>query len=144
MATSRKIFLDSSMFTSFIDRTHLNHQKTGAILEFLARQDYQVFTSSITIYQSFNLLERDLGSHISHEFLKAILDSSIKILYISESDLLFAHRVLKSSMRPELSFAEILIARLMEKHGIPSILTYGYWHNVSGTSVSNLINTVLI
>lgn len=142
MATSRKIFLDSSIFLSFIDRTHLNHQKTVAILELLASQNYQLYTSDLAVFQSFNLIERDLGFRVSQEFLKAILDSTIKILYAAEQDLLFAFRFFKTATR-KASLTEVITARLMEKHGIVSILTFDYWHNIAGTAVSNLISSPL-
>lgn len=143
MAVSHKIFLDSSIFLSFIDRTHFHHQKTVNLLAFLAKQDYQVYTSSLVVYQSFSLIERDLGLSLSQDFLRAILDSAINILYISESEFLFAFRFLKTTAQRPLSLIEITTARLMEKHGITHILTFDYWHNIAGTTVSNLVNTEL-
>lgn len=142
MAVSKKIFLDSSIFLSFVDRTHLNHQKAVAILEHLADQNYQLFTSDLVVFQSFNLIERDLGFAVAQGFLKAVLDSSIKILYVTEQELLFAFRFLKTAAR-RASLVEVVTARLMEKHGISSILTFDFWHNISGIAVSNLISSPL-
>lgn len=136
---SKKIFLDCSFFISFIDRSDLNHQKTVAIFELMAKQNYQLYTSSFLIYQTFNKIERDMGVQIALEFLQAILDSAIKILYTTESELLFAYRFFKNAPHKRVNILELITTRLMEKNGINHILTYDYWLNVSTTSVSNFI-----
>ena len=68
-----------------------------------------------------------------------MLDSAIKILYPSESELLFAYRFFKTALQKQLSVIEVVNARLMEKHGISNVLTFDYWRNVSGTTISELI-----
>lgn len=140
-ALSHKVFLDTSTFISLIDRTHLHHQKTVALFELLARQGYTLYTSSLVVFQAFSQMERELGSAISLDFLQAILDSSIKVIYASESELLFAYRFFKNSTQRQLSLVELVNARIMEKNGITNILTYDYWHNIAGTIVSNLMSS---
>jgi predicted nucleic acid-binding protein len=143
MATqsSRKVFIDPSFLISFIDRSDLHHQKTVAIFELMAKQGYQIYTSSILVYQTFARVERDMGANIALDFLQAILDSTIKILYTTESELLYAYRFYKNSHQRQLNILELITARLMEKNGITYVLTYDYWHNVSGTMTSSLLNT---
>lgn len=138
-SSSHKIFIDSSFFFSFIDRADLNHQKTVDVFDFLGRQNYQLYTSSLVVYQTFSRVERDLGSGVSYDFLQAILDSAIKLLYTTESELLFAFRFFKNSPQRQVSILEVISARIMERQGIVAILTYDYWHNISGTYVSELI-----
>ncbi len=142
--STHKIFIDTSLFIAFIDRVNLNHQKSVTIFEYMARQNYQAYTSNLVVFQTFNIIERDLGSIISFEFLKAILESNIKILYVTEPDMLFAFRFFKSSKLPQPYLMEVITARLMEKQGIELIITYDYWHNIAGTVVSNLLSEIPI
>src|SRR3989344_4356808 len=102
----------------------------------------QVFidTSLLVIIQVFNRLEKDLGTLISHDFLKTLLQSNIEILHPSEAEFSAAYRFLKINPQQQVSLVDILNARLMEKHNVPAILTFDYWHNLMGITVSRLIN----
>lgn len=140
MATnSKKIFIDSSLFLAFIDRANVNHLKSVQIMELLAQQRYQVYTSSVVILQTFNAIERDLGSTLANEFLQAILESNIQVLYATGSNFLAAFRYLKVNPGHRNSLSNIIIADLMQKHSISSILTFDFWPNLMGAMVSNLI-----
>ena len=136
---SKKIFIDSSFFLAFIDRANLYHAKAVQILELLARQEYYLYSSGIVVLQTFNAMERDLGSAVAKDFLRAILESSIHILYSSGSDFLAAFRYLKLNPGYQRSLVSIINARLMERYGINSVLTFDFWPNVMGIRVSNLI-----
>lgn len=136
---SRKIFIDSSLFLAFIDRANLNYAKAVRIFELLAHQRYQVYTSSIVILQTFNAIERDLGSTLANDFLRAILESSIQVLYATDSNFLAAFRYLKVNPGHRSSLSNIIIADLMQKHSIGSILTFDFWPNLMGIFISNLI-----
>lgn len=137
--SSKKIFIESSYFLAFIDKANLNHVKASQILEFLGRNKYQVFTSGIVVLQTFNAIERDLGSTIARDFFQAMIKTNIKILYTSDSDLLAAFRYLKVNPGRQISLSYLINANLMQKHGINSILTFDYWPNVMGIVVANLI-----
>ena len=140
MATSsRKIFTESSLLIAFIDRANLNHAKAMEIFEFLARQKYQVYTSGIVVLQTFNAIERDLGSTVGNDFLQVMIETNIQTLYSGESDLLTAFRYLKTNPGHRSSLSSLINANLMQKHGVNSILTFDFWPNLMGTSVANLI-----
>src|SRR3982751_5903925 len=113
--TSRKIFLDTSFIISFIDRADLNHQKTSAIMEFLARQNFQVFTSSLTVFQAFSRLERDFGTAVGLDFMQAILDSNIQVLFLNQADLIATFRFLKSNANRQSSLTDFSNAYLMDR-----------------------------
>lgn len=139
MAQSLKVFVDSSLFLAFIDRTDLNHLKSASIFEFLAKQRYHLFTSSIVVIQTFNALEKNLGSTISLEFLQIIIESDIQILHPGEQDFIAAYRFLKLNPNRQVSLVEIINTNLMSKHGVGSVLTFDFWHSLMGTSASNLL-----
>ena len=137
--SSKKIFIGSSLFFAFMDRANLNHAKAIEIVEFLAHQKYQVYTSEIVVFQTFNAIERDLGSTMVTEFLQAILESSIQILYSSEADLLAAYRYIKANPGHQNPLPSIVNANLMQKNDISSILTFDFWPNIMGTTISKLV-----
>ncbi len=137
---SKKIFMESSIFLAYVDRANLNHSKAGEIMEYLARQKFHVFTSSIVVLQTFNAIERDLGGTLAKDFLQAMIESNIQILHSVETDLQSAFRYLKANPGRQISLSSIINANLMQKHGVNSILTFDFWPNVMGTVASNLIS----
>lgn len=127
------------MFLAFIDRVNPNHAKASKIFELLGRDKYQVFTSGMVVIQTFNDLERDLGETLAHDFLQAMLETDIQILYTNRSDLLAAFRYLKANPGRQISLSSVINANLIQRHGINSVLTFGFWPNVMGIRVVSLL-----
>ena len=141
MALSHKIFIDTSVFLAFIDRAGINHQKSVAMFEFLAQNRYQAYTSNLVIFQTFNRLGQDVGTALSYDFLKTILESSIEILYPARPEMVASFRFFKNSPQRNIALTEIVNANLIEKHNIGSILTFHWWPNVLGIRISPLLNS---
>lgn len=135
----QKIFLESSVFISFIDRADPNHQKTVALMNFLGRSNFQLFTSAQNINEVYSVLSREIGTSIALEFLDSVLQSELEILFPQKADLITTERILKTNHDRQIGIKEALNATLMQKRGIVQILTFTYWHNLFGTHVSNLI-----
>ncbi len=135
---SKKIFIDSSVFIGFIDRADENHPKAVKTMENLARVGYQLFTSSININEVYAVLVRETSSSVALEFLQAILQSDIEILFPQKADFITANRMLRSNREKQLTLKEALNATLMQKRGIAKIITFAYWHNLLGTMASNV------
>lgn len=145
MATSsKKIFIEASVFLAFIDRINPNHAKASKIFEVLGRDKYQVFTSGMVLIQTFNALEQDLGTAIARDFLQATLETNIQILYTNKPDLLTAFRYLKANPGRQIPLSSIIDANLIQRHGINSVLTFDFWPNIMGIIVSDLITTAYI
>lgn len=139
--SSKKIFIEASLFLAFIDRVNPNHAKASKIFEVLGRDKYQVFTSGMVVAQTFNVIERDLGETLARYFLQTMLETNIQILYTNEPDLLAALRFLKANPGRQISLLSIINANLIQRHSINSILTFDFWPNVMGIVVSDLITT---
>lgn len=135
---SNKIFIDSSVFFSFIDRADDNHSKSVKAFESLAHGNYHLFTSSTTVVDTYSALAHEVGFSVALEFLEVILQSEIEILFPQRSDFVSAFKVLKGSRERQLSLKEVVNAALMQKREITFILTSTYWHNLFGTQISNL------
>lgn len=135
---SRKIFIDSSILIAFIDRGDPNHLKASKAIQDMASLGCRLYTSSQVVTDSYTILSRDVGTTIALEFLQTMLQSGIEILFPQKADLITAHRILKVNRDRQIFLKEALTATMMQKKGILQILTFGYWNQLFGTSVSNL------
>lgn len=138
MALGRKIFIDSSILIAFVDRADPNNLKATKSMNNLATMGYQPFTSLEIIMESYGVLAREVGISIASEFLQNMLQSGVEILFPQKADLITTNRMLRVNREKQLSLQETLNATLMQKRGIMQILTFTYWHNLYGTSISDL------
>lgn len=138
---SRKIFIDSSVLIGFIDRADSNHAKAVKAMENLAKLGYHLYTNSLNVSEVYAGLARETGISVALDFLQAILQSDIEILFPQKADFITANRMLRSNRERQLTLREILNATLMQRRGINQILTFNYWHNLFGSYVSNLALT---
>lgn len=136
---SKKIFIDSSVFVSFIDRADSNHQKAVQSLESLARLGYQLYTSYQNIAETYAALSREIGQSVALDFLQASLQSDMEILFPQKADIITTHRMLRSNRDRQITLRETMNATLMQKKGIMQILSFSYWHNLFGTFVSTIV-----
>lgn len=141
MANSKKIFIDTSFFIAFIDRADLNFQRSGFIMDFLAKQSFQPYTSDLAVFQTFSKLDREFGSAVSMDFLQAILESEIQILFLSQTDLAGTLRFIKGVSSRKSSLNDYSNAYLMDRQSIPQLLTYDPWYDLLGIKLSNLLNS---
>lgn len=131
--TSRKIFIDSSILYSFIDRGDGNHNKAIKVMEHFSVYRFNLYTSIQVIQETFNTLSSQLGKSMSLEFLQATLQSNIEILYPQKGDLLSAFRLMKFNRDRQISLKEALICALMQKKNIVQVCTFASWNNFLGT-----------
>mgnify|MGYP001592315529 CR=1 FL=1 len=137
----RKIFLDSSVFIGFIDRADANHARAVKSMETLAQLGYQLYTSSLVVNDVYTLIGREMSPSVALDFLQAIIQSDIEIVFPQKADLITAHRMLRSNRERQMTLREVINATLMQRRGIMQILTHNYWHNLFGTYISTLGST---
>ncbi len=135
-----KIFIDSSVYIAFVDRADKNHSYAVKAIENLARLGFQTYTSNQAIQEAFTAIRIDMGVSVALDFLEAVLESNTEILFPQKTELIKAYRLLRSNREKEITLRETLYAVLMEKKGISRIVTFGYWHNLLGTSAHTPIN----
>lgn len=134
----QKVFLDSTILIAFIDRADKNHPRSLKIMENLAKLNYHLYTSLQNIIDCYSLFSQETGISVAQDFLQAVIESNIEILFPQKGDLISAQRVLRSNREQQISLREALNATLMEKKGIYQIITFAYWHNLFGTQVSKI------
>lgn len=134
---SKKLFIDTSSFISFIDRADFNHQRTTEQFEILAKQKFHLFTSIQVVINTYNRIEKAISPTVALDFLQAILESNIQILYPTKLELTAIFRFYKSTHNYNATFSEMLISILMNKNNISKILSYDSWNNLLGTQKFN-------
>jgi predicted nucleic acid-binding protein len=130
---SKKVFVDASVLYAFIDRADQNHPQATKAIDYLSVQGSILFTSIQAVVETYTGINSQLGASIAVDFLQAIVESSMEVLYPQKADLLAANRILKTQRSQNLTLKEALTAAMMQRRGITQILTFTYWHNLLGS-----------
>jgi predicted nucleic acid-binding protein len=136
---NRKIFVDSSVMTAFVDRGNPMHARAAKALEVTASIGYRLYTTPPTIAEAYEELNRQVGTTVALEFLQTVLQSGMEIIFKQKTDLNAAYRILKINRTEHIPINEAISAALMQRKGITQILTFSPWHNLFGTSLSTLV-----
>ena len=137
-STNRKIFIDSSVLTAFVDRGNTRHLRVVKAFEVAASIGYRLYTSPPIIADAYGELTSQVGTTVALEFLHTVLQSGMEIIFMQKTDLNAAYRILKVNRSEQISFDEAMNAALMQRKGITQILTFRTWHNLFGTTASTL------
>lgn len=134
----RKIFIDASALYPFVDRSDPNHIQSVKAIEQLSLQGVSLYTSVQSVQETHSAISSQLGATLGFDFLQAILESNIEILYPQKSDLVAAFKLIKLNRNRELTLKESLTAVLMQRKNISQIITFAYWQNLLGSQKYSL------
>lgn len=129
---SKKVYLSSDAIYAFIDRADPKHVHAAAFFRFFAQENYQLFTSIISINDTYSKIYQNISPSVAKDFLKALSLSAINLIYPEESDVNATFKTLLSYQNHELTFTEALMAVLANKKNIPQICTFNYLHSLFG------------
>lgn len=130
--SSSKIFLDTSILEAFIDRANTNHLKAVGLMNKLAKDNCFVFTSQSVVEETYTILEKRVSSVVAYEFLQALIESHIEVLFPTKAELLSFYKLMLESKDKGITFKMGINGVLMKKFGINYIATFGFWNNLSG------------
>lgn len=130
---ARKIFVDGSVLYAFTDRADTNHVQAVKTLEQLSLQGIQLFTSIQDIQDVYTAINRQLGTTIGFDFLQAMIESNIEVIYPQRSDLVSSYKLIRLNTNKQIPFKQAMVATLMAKKNVVKILTFTFWHNLLGT-----------
>lgn len=132
-----KLFVDSSVLISFIDRSHPNHHRATSLLQRLATTNkYLLYTSIYNISELVTTISYEMNPSLAIDFLGIMLKSNIEIIYPQQSDLIVMHKIMLGNFNRQISFKEASNATLMQRQKISQIITFTAWNNLFGTNVS--------
>lgn len=129
---SKKVMVSSSVLYAFVDRAHAQYPQAAAYFRYFAQERYQVYTSYLSISDTYQEIYVKISPSLAKDFLRAILQSSINILYPTESDMKVALKTLINYRNTELSFKESQMAVLANRHSIPQVCAFEYLHPLFG------------
>ncbi len=129
---SKKVYISSDGFIAFIDRAHPKHVTTSAFFRYFAQNEFQLYTSFVTINDTYNELYKDIAPSLAKDFLRAMYMSSINIIYPEPSDIKSAIKTVATSNVVELTFSKALASVLCNKRSIPQICTFEYLPSLFG------------
>lgn len=130
--SNKKIFLDSSILEAFIDRANTNHLRGLDLMNKLAKNGCFVFTSVLSVEETYTILERRVSSVVAYEFLQALIESHIEVLFPTKLEIHSLYKLMLESKDKSITFRMGVNVVLMKKFGINYIATFGFWNNLSG------------
>lgn len=133
--TSKKVFISSDAFVSFINRAHPKHMHAAAFFRYFAQNHYQLYASVITINEVYDELSKTISPSIAKDFFRAIQFSNINILYPEESDMKISTKAILTNQSIELTFSKAMMTVLCNKRNIPQICTFEYLPSLFGLQV---------
>lgn len=132
---SKKVYIASDMFVAFIDRAHPKHVHATAFFRYFALEHYQLYTSIVTMNESYNSFYASISPSLAKDFLRAMSLTAINILYPETSDIKTVYKTLLTSNSSELTFSKALMAAMCDRRSIPQICTFDYLHSLFGLTV---------
>ncbi len=130
---SKKIFIDSTALYAFIDRADANHSLIVKLMEQFSLNRMHLYSSLQSVSDTFHAINNQMGNTVALEFLQAMSETSIEILYPQRAEFVSTIKLMKLNRNKSITIREALISVLMEKKGINQILTFTYWHSLLGS-----------
>lgn len=135
---SKKVFIESDIFYSFVNRADSRYPQASAYFRYFAQEKFQIFTSYPAIEESYTEIYEKISPSLAKDFLRGMSLSSVNILFPTESDFKAALKSLINYQNTELTFRESQTAVLSNRNYISQICTFRYVHPLFGIGVFNL------
>lgn len=129
---SKKVFIAQDAFTAFIDRGHAKHVTASAFFRYFAMESSQIYTSPLSISETYDSLYSNISPALAKDFLRAIYLSSVNIIYPESSDLKSAIKAVATTSSAEMTFSKALTSIMCTKRNIPQICTFSYIPSLFG------------
>lgn len=129
---SKKVYVSSDAFVAFIDRAHPKHVSMSAFVRYFAQENFQLYTSFVTINDTYNELYTAITPSLAKDFLRAMYMSSVNVIYPEPSDIKTTIKTVATSSVVELTFSKALVSVLCNKRSIPQICTFEYLPSLFG------------
>ena len=135
---SKKVFVESDIFYSFINRADEKYPQASAYFRYFAEQKFQVFSSYPVQEDTYQEIYEKISPSLAKDFMRGLSLSSVNILYPTESDSKAALKSLINYQNTELTFREAQTAVLSNRNYISQICTFKYVHPLFGINAFSL------
>lgn len=133
--TSKKVYIAPDGFIAFIDRAHPKHVQASAYFRYFSQEQYQLYTSIITINDTYNTLYNTISPSLARDYLRTMSLSSVNIIFPESAEMKQAIRTVESSNSVDLTFSKALMSVVCNRKNVPQIATFEYLHALFGLQV---------
>lgn len=123
---SKKVYIVSDGFVSFIDRAHKNHVTTAAYFRYFAQEHFQLYTSTVSVNDAYITIYNTISPALARDFLRALALSNVNILYPESAEFKAAIKTMETTNSVDLTFARALTSVICNKRSIPQVVTFEY------------------
>ncbi len=129
---SKKVYIASDGFMSFIDRVNKKHVQATAFFRYFAQEQYQLYTNPLTVNETYMNIYNTISPSLARDFLRALDLSGINIISPENADIKAAIKIIETGNSVDLTFSKALMAVMCNKKSIPQIMTYEFLHALYG------------
>jgi predicted nucleic acid-binding protein len=115
---SKKVFIAPDGFVAFIDRAHPKHVHAAAQFRYFAQNNYQIYTTVLTLNEAYQTLYNTISPSVARDFLRAVELSNVNFIHPEESDVKRSLRAVATTQSADLTFATVLAATICNKRSI--------------------------
>jgi predicted nucleic acid-binding protein len=115
------ILLDASLIVAAADTADLNHRAAAA---FLDRSTEPLLLATLSLAETDDILQRELGPHASLALVESIVAGGIRLVHPSEADLARAAELLVEAAEHRPRLADAVLVATAERHGVRRIATF--------------------
>lgn len=133
--TSKKVYLDSSVFVAFIDRAHIKYDQATAYFRFFALEEYQLFSDPYTLMEAYTRLYNDISPSLAKDFMRVMALSNVNLVYPEENDTKNALKALVNFKTTDLTYPKALLSVLANRRGVPQICSFDYMPPLFGLTM---------
>ncbi len=128
MTRSKKVFVTSSVFYAFIDRSNPRHAQSEAFFRYFAQEGMHLFTSLPEIISTHEELQKNVGFSTAQDFIRTIFLGNIDVLYPEEAETKNALKLVlaNASSAQTITFEQALVNSISDKKQIAQIASFDY------------------
>ncbi len=117
----RSIFVDTSAFYAFLDRSDRWHTEAARTFEELAQERRSLFTSNLVVAETYVLARHGLGHAIANRWLDSL---DLNLILQTAADHHNVRVVLGRYEDKDFSYTDAASFVIMERRGIPLAFTF--------------------
>ncbi len=121
-----KVFIDTSAYFAFLDRTDTSHTLAQSIFLKLFSDDADLYTTNLVLAETHALLLNRIGRVAALRFLDTFFQSTMTLIRVTESDETTARQTLHESSDKEYSYTDAVSFAVMDRLHIKEAFTFDH------------------
>lgn len=120
-----KIFVDTSAFKSYFDKSDRYHKDTLEIVERVKKKGFELITTDYVFDETITLIRIACDFNTALKFGKHIIDSNVvSVISVDREIFIYAWKIFEKYSRVKLSFTDCTSFAVMKKYGIKKYFSF--------------------